>query len=136
MVMERVRAEFLTRIQRAWMACESEDIEVDVLIAADGGRANGHAEEPAPEPERVAIAGKLDPRYTFESFIQGKSNSQARAAAAQVAESPGVAYNPLLIYGATKLGKTHLMHAVGHSLIKRNGGARVVAVASEQWVTQ
>ncbi|HKY90620.1 MAG TPA: chromosomal replication initiator protein DnaA [Nevskiaceae bacterium] len=135
MVMERVRADFLAQIRRAWMAAAGEDLEVDV-VANTEPKANGHVLDEAPDAEPRMNVGRLEPRYTFESFIQGKSNSQARAAAQQVAESPGAAYNPLLIYGATGLGKTHLMHAVGHAMIRRGLGARVVAVPSEQWVTQ
>jgi chromosomal replication initiator protein len=136
LVMERVRAEYRPHIQRAWLAVEGEDIEVDVMAASESPRANGHAIEDPAEAERAPVNHRLDPRYTFESFIQGKSNSQARAATQQVAESPGVAYNPLLIYGASGLGKTHLMHAAGNCLLKRGSSVRVVYVPSEQWVTQ
>lgn len=135
MVMERVRADFRSRIQRAWLATGGEDIEVDVMAAAES-RGNGHTSDDAAEGERPFTTNKLDARYTFESFIQGKSNSQARAAAQQVAESPGTAYNPLLIYGASGLGKTHLMHAAGNALLKRGPNVRVVYVPAEQWMNQ
>lgn len=138
MVMERVRADFRGQIQRAWLACEGSDVEIDVAVAAEPrGSANGavNGDEPV-EVERQISSHRLDPRYTFESFIQGKSNSQACAAAQQVAESPGVAYNPLLIYGASGLGKTHLMHAAGNALLKRGANVRVVYVPSEQWMNQ
>lgn len=138
MVMERVRADFRGQIQRAWLACEGSDIEIDVTEAAEARSAGNGAtngDEPV-EVERQISNHRLDPRYTFESFIQGKSNSQACAAAQQVAESPGVAYNPLLIYGASGLGKTHLMHAAGNALLKRGANVRVVYVPSEQWMNQ
>lgn len=138
MVMERVRADFRVQIQRAWLACEGADVEVDVMAAAEvrapgNGGANG---DETVEAERLISSSRIDPRHTFESFIHGKSNSQARAAAQQVAESPGVAYNPLLIYGATGLGKTHLMNAAGNAILNRGDGARVVYMPAEQWMNQ
>jgi chromosomal replication initiator protein len=136
MVMERVRADFRSQIQHAWLASGGEDIEVDVTAAPET-RANGSpGAEEAGDVERPIVSNRLNPIYTFASFIQGKSNSQARAAAQQVADSPGTSYNPLLIYGGSGLGKTHLMHAVGHALLARNAVARVVYVTAEQWVNQ
>lgn len=136
MVMERVRAEFVGAIQRAWLVCDGADLPVEVGTAAEARPATPPSPAPSVEPERWTQNGKLDPRYTFDTFIQGKSNSQARAACQHVAESPGVAYNPLLIYGASGLGKTHLMHAIGNALLKRSARARIVYVGAEQWVTQ
>lgn len=80
--------------------------------------------------------GNIDPRYHFDNFVQGKSNQLARAAAMQVAENPGdSAYNPLLFYGGTGLGKTHLLHATGNRL-RMDHGHRVVYLHSEQFVSQ
>ena len=73
----------------------------------------------------------LDPKYTFESFVIGNSNNLAHAAAKAVAESFSAAYNPLFIYGGVGLGKTHLMHAIGHRMLERNPGARIVYITSE-----
>lgn len=81
-----------------------------------------------------AYTGKLDPRYTFASFIEGKSNQQARAAAAHVVEAPGATYNPLLIYGESGLGKTHLMHAVGNNILRQNPQATIAYLGAEQWL--
>ncbi|MCG3171282.1 MAG: Chromosomal replication initiator protein DnaA [Pseudomonadales bacterium] len=72
--------------------------------------------------------------YTFQSFVEGKSNQLARAAAQQVAANPGGSYNPLFIYGGVGLGKTHLMHAVGNALLERNPKARIVYLHSERFV--
>jgi chromosomal replication initiator protein len=77
----------------------------------------------------------LNPNFTFGSFIEGKSNHFAKAAAQQVAENPGSAYNPLFIYGGVGLGKTHLMHAIGHLIRERNPGARIAYVHSERFVS-
>ena len=76
----------------------------------------------------------LNRAFTFSSFVQGKSNQLAVAAAKQVAENPGSSYNPLFLYGGVGLGKTHLMHAVGAALIERNPNAKVVYLHSERFV--
>jgi chromosomal replication initiator protein len=89
-------------------------------------------------PQRAApavVGGRVNPDFTFETFVEGKSNQLARAAATQVAENPGRAYNPLFIYGGVGLGKTHLMHAVGNTLRQRNPSARVAYVHSERFVS-
>lgn len=72
--------------------------------------------------------------YTFDSFVEGKSNQLALAAARQVAENPGDSYNPLFLYGGVGLGKTHLMHAVGNALLRRKPDAKVVYLHSERFV--
>ena len=72
--------------------------------------------------------------YNFDTFVEGKSNQLARAAAMQVAENPGGSYNPLFLYGGVGLGKTHLMHAVGNALLKKNPNAKVVYLHSERFV--
>ena len=72
--------------------------------------------------------------YTFQSFVEGKSNQLARAAAQQVAQNPGGSYNPLFIYGGVGLGKTHLMHAVGNAMLESNPSARIVYLHSERFV--
>lgn len=72
--------------------------------------------------------------YTFRSFVEGKSNQLALAAAQQVADNPGDSYNPLFLYGGVGLGKTHLMHAVGNLLRRKKPGARIVYLHSERFV--
>ncbi|MES2604512.1 MAG: chromosomal replication initiator protein DnaA [Pseudomonadota bacterium] len=83
---------------------------------------------------KLTFRGELNKNYTFNSFIQGKSNQIARAAAAQVASNPGGAYNPLFIYGGVGLGKTHLMHAIGNHLMQKNPSAKVVYLHSQTFV--
>ncbi len=78
--------------------------------------------------------GALNSDSTFDNFIEGKSNQLARAAAMQVAENPGYAYNPLFIYGGVGLGKTHLMHAIGNHMVAKKPDAKVVYLHSETFV--
>jgi chromosomal replication initiator protein len=78
----------------------------------------------------------LNGDFTFDSFVEGKSNQLARAASLQVGVNPGKAYNPLFIYGGVGLGKTHLMHAVGNTILRANPSARVVYLHSERFVAE
>ena len=91
-----------------------------------------------PSPPRkagpAALESRLSPSFTFEMFVEGKSNQLAKAAASQVSENPGKSYNPLFIYGGVGLGKTHLMHAVGNAILDRNPAANVAYVHSERFV--
>ncbi len=89
---------------------------------------------PAADPGPATIASRLNPAFTFQNFVEGKSNQLARAAASQVGENPGTSYNPLFIYGGVGLGKTHLMQAVGSAMLARNPNARVAYVHSERFV--
>ena len=83
---------------------------------------------------QVQYDSNLNQNFTFNNFVEGKSNQLARAAAIQVANHPGFAYNPLFIYGGVGLGKTHLMHAIGNSILKKTSSARVVYLHSERFV--
>ena len=82
------------------------------------------------------IENSLNPKYTFEKFVVGSCNQFAHAAALGAAESPGKTYNPLFIYGGVGLGKTHLMHAIGHSIKERNRHLRVAYITSEKFMNE
>jgi len=113
------------------LGCSRESVIVDVNRQNNLAPTPG---KPAQVPSRVQTG--LDRRYTFRNFVQGKSNELAYAAAQQVAKKPGAAYNPLVIYGGTGLGKTHLLHASGNLIHKRNPDSKVVYVGSEQFVSE
>ncbi|HXY96120.1 MAG TPA: chromosomal replication initiator protein DnaA [Steroidobacteraceae bacterium] len=84
--------------------------------------------------EGLVVGARLNPDFTFASFVEGKSNQLAKAAALQVAENPGRAYNPLFLYGGVGLGKTHLMHAIAHLIKQNDPEARIAYVHSERFV--
>lgn len=109
----------------------------------DAGRSGGGSvgsDFQRPAERQVQVEGSikhnsgLNPNFTFDTFVEGKSNQLARAASRQVSENPGGAYNPLFLYGGVGLGKTHLMHAVGNALATRRSNARVVYLHSERFV--
>ncbi len=83
-----------------------------------------------------SIAAQLNPRYTFDAFVCGPGNQFARAAAQAVAESPSKAYNPLFLYGGVGMGKTHLMHAIGHEVKLRNPSASISYVSAEKFTNE
>lgn len=96
----------------------------------------GRTWEPAPSPVQSDVnhRSNVNPKHKFTNFVEGKSNQLALAAARQVADNPGAAYNPLFLYGGTGLGKTHLLHAVGNAISDRKADARVVYMHSERFV--
>ena len=105
------------------------------VAAVNGGHSmpNGAT----PRIRRLApsvLGGPINSGFTFDSFVEGKSNQLAKAAAIQVAGNPGRAYNPLFIYGGVGLGKTHLMHAVANRIKENNSEARLAYVHSERFV--
>ena len=111
-------------------------------IEVGSNKADVNVQEPSPKKAKQsapisepAISSPMNPAFTFESYVEGKSNQIARAASLHVAESPGTSgYNPLFLYGGTGLGKTHLMLAVGNQIKKDNPKARVMYLSSERFV--
>ena len=96
-------------------------------------------EEPVGEQtlvEETEAPSRLNPKYTFETFVVGSSNQFAHAAARAVAESPSRSYNPLFLYGGVGLGKTHLLHAIGHQVLRRHPNLRALYLTAEQFVNQ
>ncbi|QAU24577.1 chromosomal replication initiator protein DnaA [Dyella sp. M7H15-1] len=140
--LDAVRERYLPQIEAVLTLLNGQRMTVRLEV---GSSANGasHA-RPATatprsatamvEPQVASFSHNLDPHYTFETFVEGKSNQLGKAAAMQVAQNPGRAYNPLLLYGGTGLGKTHLMHAAGNLMRERNPKCKVLYLRSEQFV--
>ena len=111
-----------------------------IVVTTGGARAAGEVRdgvrpaEARPGPPRSVGRNDLNPTFTFRTFVEGKSNEMAKAAALQVAENSGRSYNPLLLYGGVGLGKTHLMQAVGNHMLERNPSATVVYLHSQRFV--
>ncbi|MFN9737363.1 MAG: chromosomal replication initiator protein DnaA [Pseudomonadota bacterium] len=133
-VLDALRGRLLPVIEQVarHLAPELGRVRVEVGSVAAAPRAAPPPRTPAAR-EAEAFESNLDPHYTFENFVEGKSNQLGKAAAIQVATNPGRTYNPLLLYGGTGLGKTHLMHAAGNLMRANNPGMRVLYQRSEQF---
>jgi chromosomal replication initiator protein len=137
-VVDWVNANLLTRLGE--LLRDAATGGAPIVTVEVGSRSKAHAapsEVAAAKPRRVeglVVGARLNPDFSFATFVEGKSNQLAKAAAQQVAENPGRAYNPLFLYGGVGLGKTHLMHAVAHLVRGRDAEARVAYVHSERFV--
>ena len=131
-VRDTVERDYLGQIAGLANKFRHHDIAISVDIGSD--RPPRSPDKAAATLRPVRFEGRLNPAFTFVSHVAGKSNQLARAAAQQVGENPGRAYNPLFIYGGVGLGKTHLMQAAGNAVVERVADARVVYVHSERFV--
>ncbi len=137
-VLELVRERFAARIERLVAEACGRELGLRLVLARateTSARANVPPKAAAQEAPAAAERGRLNRGFTFESFVTGKANQLARAAAIQVAENPGISYNPLFIYGGVGLGKTHLLQAIGNHLADERPQARIRYSHAEQYVT-
>ncbi len=113
-------------VDRALAGLDAPGFEVLFSLAEEGG-------EPAEVP---VVLSDFNPKYLFQTFVVGKSNEFAHAAAEAVAKNPSQSYNPLFLYGGVGLGKTHLLHAIGHEILRHQPQIRVLYLAAEQFVNE
>ena len=117
-------------------AAEIAKSPLELQISVEAAAKPSDSGAPVPAPPQQDSQPLLIPKYTFDSFVVGTSNQLARAAALAVAERPSKAYNPLYLYGGVGLGKTHLMHAIGNLIQKRNKSVRMTYMSSEKFMNE
>ncbi|MCX7627298.1 MAG: chromosomal replication initiator protein DnaA [Methylophilaceae bacterium] len=141
-VQQSIKEKFLERIRQMGSDFFARPIRVEVVLE-EQAKAQEPSDQPKPsKPSPVKTNAKpvsgsngLNPSLSFENFVAGKANQMARAAALQVAENPGKAYNPLFIYGGVGLGKTHLIHAIGNYLSEQATNSKISYLHAEKYIT-
>jgi chromosomal replication initiator protein len=143
-VLQWVKERFLGRIEAMLSDEAGHAMRVVLALPAAGEEPEAAVPSPAPrlapaaaraQPERRTERSTMSAEFTFDSFVQGKANQLARAAAVQVAENPGASYNPLFVYGGSGLGKTHLLHAIGNYVAAHQPAAKLRYLHANQYIT-
>lgn len=144
MIRDIIVQKYMDLLQNAVTHVTRQEIDIDILIgdvpdsdlSVEEKRNKEETKAEKAAPPTANDMGNLNPKYTFDSFVIGNSNRFAHAACLAVAESPNETYNPLFIYGGVGLGKTHLMHAIGHHIKEKNKNAKVIYVSSEKFMNE
>ena len=134
-----IRQRYLPLLRDALFEVRGQDLQVEVVVEAPSGDAQAPPAEPDEAPARALSPRRplgLQPRFTFEAFVTGPSNRFAHAAALAVAEQPARAYNPFFVYGGVGLGKTHLLHAIGHFAAANHPELSVTYVSVETFTNE
>jgi len=131
-----LEARYSKLIKNALKQVTSEYYDIRLIIPTEENYDSIMKEKTEINQGEDSVNSSLNPKYTFETFVIGNSNRLAHAASVAVAESPAKAYNPLFIYGGVGLGKTHLMHAIGHYIMKQNSKPKVVYISSETFTNE
>lgn len=142
-VQQWVKEKFLGRIEEMAESAFGQPTTIDLGLGAPTEQIKAPVSSPAPliekpfapaKPGREGQSG-VNPAFNFANFVTGKANQLARAAALQVAENPGAAYNPLFVYGGVGLGKTHLIQAIGNLVLEQNRNAKISYIHAERYVS-
>jgi chromosomal replication initiator protein len=133
-VLDWVKQHFLTKIKESIHELSNGKFDLSLEIGSKKSLSSVPTSIIKPIESKKNNPNFLNKAFTFDNFVEGKSNQLARAASLQVSENIGKAYNPLLIYGSSGLGKTHLMHAIGNAVVHKNPSATVVYLHSEKFV--
>ena len=131
-VIDKVNNDYIHLIKLALKEILNKVITVTLILPQNSALGNNQTK--APVLSEAPLPSNIDKRFTFDTFVEGSSNTIAKAAALQVAQEPLTQYNPLLIYGSTGLGKTHLLHSIGNVILEKDKTASVCYVHSEQFV--
>jgi len=137
-VLDLVRERYASRIEKLASETSGRALALKLTVNRTPEPASRSAQPERPPPAAPVAdrdRTRLNRAFSFDSFVTGKANQLARAAAIQVAENPGVSYNPLFVYGGVGLGKTHLLQAIGNRLAEQRPGARIRYTHAEQYVT-
>jgi chromosomal replication initiator protein len=139
---EWLETRYTRLIENAVMECTGMEVDIRIITEEDldlpaaAPAAQPPKRAPKTEPAPATASSMLNPKYRFETFVIGNNNRFAHAASLAIAESPAKAYNPLFLYGGVGLGKTHLMHAIGHYILEHNPSSRVSYLSSEKFTNE
>ncbi|MEI6146224.1 MAG: chromosomal replication initiator protein DnaA [Methylococcales bacterium] len=133
-VLDWVKQHFYEKIEESIHQISNGTVELNLEIGSRTQAVTSPINSHKHAEAKKTIPNFLNKAFTFENFVEGKSNQLARAASIQVSENIGKAYNPLLIYGSSGLGKTHIMHAIGNAVLLKNPSATIVYLHSEKFV--